>query len=56
MSTETMYDAIQRRVDLTERLIVALNHLPQPRAVSIVSSFIPLRDLAKVVEFQEERS
>lgn len=48
--------ALAKRTALTERLIEALVHLPHAQAVSIVSSFMSLDHLEKVVEFQEGRS
>ncbi len=51
-----MLGALVQRSKLTERLVKALNHMDMPRAVSIVSSFIPLDELEEMVKFQEDRS
>lgn len=53
MDLDSMTDAIRKRDGLTERLIQALEHLPQAQAVSIVSAFIPLNEFEDVVKFQE---
>lgn len=49
----SLNDAIQRRCDLTARLIQALEHLSRPMALAIVAAWIDLDHLEEVVKFQE---
>lgn len=56
MTIDTMQAALDRRALLTDRLVAALDRFDMDEAVGIVSSFIPMEELAKLVLFQEGRS
>jgi hypothetical protein len=45
--------AIERRADLTRRLITSLQHIPHHMQLSIITSWIPLDQLEEIVKFQE---
>jgi len=51
--TKPFLPVIERRADLTKRLVAALKHLSRDAAVHVVSSFIGLDKLEEIVEFQE---
>lgn len=52
-ATDSMITTLERRRDLTKRLAASLDHLSQEAAILVVSSFIGLDKLEKIVEFQE---
>ncbi len=56
MSGDTLTIAIEKRVNLTERLIASLEHVTHAQAVAIVSSWIGLDQLEGIVKFQEGRN
>jgi hypothetical protein len=49
----SLNEAIERRCDLTTRLIKALAHLSRPMAMAIIAAWIDLDHLEEVVKFQE---
>ena len=46
-------DVFKARIDLTERLLKALEHLSVREQMAIVTSFLSLSDLKEITEFQE---
>lgn len=50
-----MREMIERRNDLTERLVASLAHLDRDEALVVVSSWIALDTLKVVVDFQERK-
>lgn len=55
MSANSLIAALDRRAELTARLVKVLDHLHRNDALVIVSSFIPLDELEEVVKFQERK-
>ena len=48
-----MMDIFKRRIDLTERLMAALKHLPFDQQMEIVAAWFSMTQLEQLVEFQE---
>ncbi len=46
-------DVFKERIDLTERLLKALEHLSVREQMAIVTAFMSLSDLQEITEFQE---
>jgi hypothetical protein len=52
-ATDALNATIQRREELTWRLVKALAHFPREKQIAIITSFFSLDKLQKLVEFQE---
>lgn len=48
-----MFETAQTRNELVIRLIKALEHIPIERQISIITSFFSIKELEKIVKFQE---
>ena len=53
LAADKLSEALERRSELTERLSVALAHVDLDTMLSIITSFIPLDEIEKLVRFQE---
>ena len=49
----TIEELSKERDELTRRLMAALQHLSRERQFSILTSFLSLEELRKLIEFQE---
>ena len=52
---KTIAELSKERDELIRRLMAALEHLPREKQYSILTSFLSIKELRKLVKFQEER-